>query len=185
MATTDIVTVDEVKKQLNIPLEDTSQDDELATFIESVTDVIEHVTGPVVPRSVTEVHDGGAEQVVLRRRPVLSVTSVTEAGAVVNAAGYTQSLAAGVLYRTSGAWAGRRASVTVVYQAGRESTPASIKQAAKELAAFNWRPQQGGNHSVFDSVGDSVPAGEVILGFLVPNRVVQMLTPNDQMDGFA
>ncbi|WP_319460085.1 head-tail connector protein [Micromonospora sp. RTP1Z1] len=180
---TDIVTVDEVKKHLNIELTNTTQDDELLGFIESVTDVIEHVTGPVVPRSITEVHDGGVEALVLRRRPVLSVTSVTEDGSAVGVDGYKPSLAAGVLYRSSGRWSGGRCAVTVVYQAGRASTPASIKQAAKELVAFNFRPQQGGNSSVFDADGAAAP--EVILGFLVPNRVMQMLTPNDQLDGFA
>ncbi|MGA4726290.1 N,N-dimethylformamidase beta subunit family domain-containing protein [Micromonospora taraxaci] len=182
---TDIVTVEEVKKQLNIPLGDTSQDAELGDFIASVTDVIEHIVGPVVPREVVEFHDGGQGALTLRRPPVLSVTSVVESGVTLDAAGYASSLASGLLRRSSGRWAGGYGSVGVTYQAGRATTPASIKQAAKELVALNFRPQQGGNFSPFDSGGDSAPGGDMILGFFVPNRVMQMLSPHALPDGFA
>ncbi|MFQ6212475.1 hypothetical protein ACLMMQ_29975, partial [Bacillus mobilis] len=94
MADTDIVTVAEVKKHLNMSATDTSQDDELGVFIESVTDVIEHIVGPVVPRAVTEVHDGGGGALVLRRPPVLSVMSVTEDGIAVVEGTYSPSLSA-------------------------------------------------------------------------------------------
>lgn len=185
MAATDIVTVDEVKKQLNIPALDTSQDDELGDFISSVTDVIEHIVGPVVPREVVEVHDGGKPAVVLRRPPVLSVTSVAESGTTLDAVGYTTSVAAGVLYRSSGRFAGTHGAISVTYQAGRATTPASIKQAAKELVAVNFRPQQGGNFSPFDRSDDGAGGGDIILGFFVPNRVMQMLAPHALPDGFA
>lgn len=180
----DIVTVEEVKKQLNIPESDTSQDAELGDFIASITDVIEDVVGPVVPREVTEDHDGGAEVVILRRPPVLSITAVTEDGTEVLASGYTASLEAGVLYRTAGTWAGGRRLVSVTYQAGRNPTPASIKQAAKELVAVNFRGQLGGNQSVFDGgAPQPAPAGEIRLGFFIPNRVMQLLRPHRQ-DGW-
>jgi hypothetical protein len=185
MAETDIVTVAEVKKHLNIAEADDAQDAELGDFISSVTDVIEHIVGPVVPRQVVEVHDGGRPAVALRRPPVLSVTSVAESGTTLDAAGYTPSLSAGVLYRSSHHWAGTHGTVSVTYQAGRATTPASIKQAAKELVALNFRPQQGGNFSPFDSGGDSAAGGDMILGFFVPNRVMQMLTPHALPDGFA
>lgn len=185
MAETDLVTLAQAKKHLNIPEDVTAHDDELADFIPAVTEVIEHVVGPVVPREVTEVHDGGREALVLRCRPVLSVVSVTEAGSEVDPSGYTPSLAAGVLYRVSGQWAGGRSAVTVVVQAGRVAKPPSIMLAAKELLAFCWRPQQGGNNSVFDAGGDGSDEAQMILGFLVPNRVLQMLAPHELTDGFA
>ena len=185
MATTDIVTVAEVKTHLNISAGDTSQDGELAGFIESVTDVIEHIVGPVVPRQVVETHDGGSGALVLRRPPVLSVTSAVESGTTLDVAAYTAALDAGVLYRSSGRWAGTRGAVVVTYQAGRAATPASVKQAAKELVALNFRPQQGGNYSPFDSGADPAAGGQLILGFFVPNRVMQMLAPYAQINGFA
>ncbi|MFI2577701.1 hypothetical protein ACH5AJ_36510 [Streptomyces rochei] len=179
----DIVTVAEVKKQLNIPEVDDSQDEELGEFIASITDVIEDVVGPVAPRQITEHHDGGTEVVVLRSPPAISITSVTEAGTVVEPDGYHASLDAGVLYRSSTVWAGGRAAVVVTYEAGQESTPASIKQAAKELVAVNYRSQQGGNYSAFDRNSPEPSPGEIRLGFFIPNRVMQLLRPHRQ-DGW-
>lgn len=184
MADTDIVTVDEVKKQLNIDPADTSQDDELAVYVEAVTEVIEHITGPVVPRSVTEVYDGGQAALTLRRSPVIAITSVTESGLALTAGAYT--LSAGILTRVSGRWSGTAGAVTVVYQAGRPTIPAAIKLAAKELAQVNFRPQLGGDYSPFDtdSPEEGIP-GEVRLGFFVPNRVRELLAPHDQYAGIG
>lgn len=183
MAVTDIVTVAEVKTHLNISASDTSQDTELAAFIEAVTPVVEHITGPVVARAVVEKHDGGCDAIVLRQPPVVSVTSVTEDGVTVAASDYTLS-DGGVLYRLAGVWQSyRRGGVQVTYQAGRSAVPASIALAAKELVRINWRPQQGGNYSPFDG-GASDEVGQVRLGFFVPNRVAEMLNPHQQA-GFA
>ncbi|MGC4769205.1 hypothetical protein ACLQ25_09520 [Micromonospora sp. DT44] len=175
----DIVSVAEVKQQLNIPDDDTSQDAELAVYVAAVTEVVEGIVGPVDPRAVTETHDGGTEVLILRQPPVLSVTSVTEGGTAVT--GYTAALDSGVLYRTGGWWASGRASVTVVYQAGRTSIPAAVKLAAKELVMVNFRPQLGGDYAPFDTdaPGEGVP-GEVRLGFFVPNRVRELLKPYEQ-----
>lgn len=175
----DIVSVAEVKQQLNIPADDDSQDAELAVYIAAVTEVVEGIVGPVDPREVTETHDGGTNVVILRQPPVLSITTVTEDGATVT--GYTASLDSGVLYRTGGWWATGRAAVTVVYQAGRSSVPAAIKLAAKELVMVNFRPQLGGDYPPFDvdAPGEGVP-GEVRLGFFVPNRVRELLKPHQQ-----
>lgn len=173
----DIVSVAEVKKQLNIPADDDSQDDELAAYIAAVTEVVEDIVGPVDPREVTETHPGGTRTLILRLPPALSITSVTEDGSVLAAADYTASLDSGVLYRAHGWWA----PVTVVYQAGRSSVPASVKLAAKELVMVNFRPQLGGDYSPFDTdaPGEGVP-GEVRLGFFVPNRARELLKPFEQ-----
>ncbi|RKN38455.1 head-tail connector protein [Micromonospora endolithica] len=183
MADTDIVALAEAKKQLNIAADDTSQDDELQLYIEAVTEVVEQVVGPVAPRTVTEVHDGRTGPLVLRRPPVLSVTSVTEAGIVLTDG---WSTAGGLLYRLGGRWAGGQGGVTVIYQAGRASTAAAIKLAAKELVMVNYRPQLGGDYSPFDtdSPDEGVP-GEVRLGFFVPNRVRDLLAPHDQYAGIG
>lgn len=175
-----IVGLAELKTHLNIPAASTGDDEELREFALSVTEVVEHIVGPVAPRSVVEVHDGGGDAIVLRQPPVLSVTSVAEGGTAV--ADYILS-DAGVLYRVAGCWLPGRGKVTVTYKAGRSVVPRSIAQAAKELARINWRPQQGGNYSPFDG-GASDELGQVRLGFFVPNRVVEMLTPHSQA-GFA
>ena len=181
MAATDIVTVDEVKKQLNIDPADTSQDEELAVYVSAVTEVVEDIVGPVVPREVTESHDGISGIVILNRPPVISITTVAEGGTTLTADDFTASLEAGILYRRNGLWAGGRGAVTVTYQAGRTTTPPAIRLAAKELAQVNFRPQLGGDYSPFDtdSPDEGIP-GEVRLGFFVPRRVRELLKPHEQ-----
>ncbi|MGK5737272.1 phage head-tail connector protein [Micromonospora sp. URMC 103] len=177
----DIVTLDEVKKQLNIPLDDTSQDDELLVYIGAVTEVVEDIVGPVTPRAVVETHDGGRNAIILRKPPILSVTSVVEDGTTLTTADYTASLDAGILYRGTGFWLGGRGSVTVTYQAGRQTTPVAVRLAAQELTQVNFRPQLGGDYSPFDTDApeEGIP-GEVRLGFFVPNRIRELLKPYQQ-----
>ncbi|MEW2442789.1 hypothetical protein [Micromonospora marina] len=178
-----LVGLAEVKAQLNIAAADTSQDAELADYIDVVTEVVEHIVGPVVPRQVVETHDGGSEALVLRRPPVLEVTAVTEGGVALTSDAWAMS-SAGILYRPAGRWRDARGAVTVTYRAGRASVPASIRQAAKELLALHWRSQQGGNYSPFDTGGEPGD-GQVILGFFVPGKVMQLLRPHEQIGGFA
>lgn len=174
-----LVGLDDVKKHLNIADTNTTYDEELRGFIASVTDVVEDVVGVVVRRSFTETYNGhGQRAILLRRRPVVSVTSVLEDGVAVAASDYLVT-AAGVLTRTYGRWGD---SVTVTHVAGRPVTPASVLDGAKELIRINWRPQTGGNGSVFNQGrGDDsgqTGAGEVRLGFFVPNTVMQRLQPH-------
>lgn len=177
-----LVSLAEVKKHLNIAATNTAHDDELRGFIASVTDVVEDIVGVVARRSFTETYSGRRQRaILLRRRPVVSVTSVVEDGVAVAASDYSVT-GAGVLTRLYGRWASGVDNVTVTQVAGRPSTPASVLDGAKELIRINWRPQSGGNSSVFDQGrGDDfgqTGAGEVRLGFFIPNTVMQRLQPS-------
>lgn len=181
-----VVSLDAVKKHLNIPLTTTTHDDELRDAIASVTDVIEDIVGIVVKRSFTETHSGrGAPVILLRHRPVISVTSVTENGVLVASSDYLVT-EHGVLTRatafSAGRWARGVDNITVITVAGRDATPASVRDGAKELIRINWRPQQGGNNPVFDQgraddFGQGQP-GELRLGFFVPITVMERLNPS-------
>jgi hypothetical protein len=182
----------EVKDRLNIDPTDTAYDDELRGFILSASEVVEDIVGVVARRTFTETYSGcGERTVLLRRRPVLSITAVTENGVTVPPSQYSVD-SAGVLTRRVGFAAGRWLwgvdNINVVYVAGRTAGPWSVIDATKELIRINWRPQQGGNYSPFDG-GDSDDfgvsraaegglQGEIRLGFFVPNTVMQRLQPH-------
>ncbi|MFL6110555.1 MAG: hypothetical protein ACJ786_04280, partial [Catenulispora sp.] len=53
------------KKKLGIPATSTGDDDELREFVEATTTAVEFFTGPVVPRTVTEITKGGTERMLL------------------------------------------------------------------------------------------------------------------------
>ena len=82
MATYDAVTLDEVKIALGI--EGTAEDASLARLISAVTLEVERQLGTqFVQRTITESHWGGEKRLYLNRTPIASVTSMTDARAVV------------------------------------------------------------------------------------------------------
>jgi len=179
----------EVKRHLNIPDTTTTHDEELRGFILSCSEVVESIVGTVARREVTEMYSGLRRvSIPLRRSPVVSVTSVRETGVTLTEGTDYVVSDAGVLSRLSGgtyprSWRSGIANIEVTYVAGRESVPWSIIDATKELIRINWRPQAGGNYSVFsggrpDDFGQLNFGGDIRLGFFIPNTVMQRLQPS-------
>lgn len=110
--------------------------------------IIEREVGTsFVARTVTdERYDGGGQEILLRKRYVISATSATESGVAVTD---TLRVRHGVLRRYASAssstpsrWASGIENVAVTYQAGYSSTPPSdIKEAA--LQATRWHLLEG------------------------------------------
>jgi hypothetical protein len=192
---TSLVTVAQVKAHLNFPDSDITHDDEIQTFIDGCQPVIENITGPIVQNTYTEFYDGGQASVLLRHRPIVSVTSVTEYRGsiaytltqVANASlgtpwSYTFEPTGRIVRRGIGggemAFPSGLAKVQVVYVAGQASTPANVTLAMLELVRHNWQlTQQGGRPSFPSSYGaDDSPY--VPSGFAVPTRVLELLAPN-------
>lgn len=77
---------------------------------------------------------------VLARRPLVSITSVTEDGTLLAAADYEYDAAAGLLYRLSSdvriVWTA--AKITVVFVAGWDTVPDDLTLAATKLATTFW-----------------------------------------------
>lgn len=204
-----LVTLAEAKAHLGMPTSDTTYDTELQGFVDMTQPLIENICGPIVSRSVTEWHDGGTGnrfQVVLRQRPVISITSVTEyvgnVGQVLTQAanpaaavdlGYTFEIETGTITRRVGAgtvypFAWGEQNIAVVYTAGFATTPPNVRLAALELIRHLWQStQQGGNPKVnggaaFDGSGTRGPVG---MGYAVPNFVVELLQPHERIPGIA
>jgi hypothetical protein len=174
-----LVTLSDVKSQLNIPLTDTTQDVELGGFIAAATEVVEWITGPVTPKVIVgEVYDGGSHYIMLRNPPILTVDSVTEyigttayaitaqpLGSTVDNYGYSlDDPASGRLTRRSGAgtpmrWMGGHSSVVVNYTAGRLVVPASVRMAALlDIQDVFQKSQQGGKDQSGDDAWGGMPA---------------------------
>ena len=124
---------------------------ELMRRVTAVSQAIDAYCGPVVARTVTEVHDGGESSVWLREYPVLTVTTVTEFdgttqtvltnesvfGTVGGSVGYVLHSDGSRIERRSGGTAYRftTGQVQVVYQAGRFATTADVDELFKEAAS--------------------------------------------------
>lgn len=194
MAVSALVSIDEVFAEINDVNEADTDAGELQGFIDAITEVVEEITGPVLPDSRTETHDGGQPVIMLRAYPVLTVESVTEysPAAQVLAAepygtttftgyGYRLEADIGRLTRTSGgiprSFACGTGNIAVSYTVGRATVPPGIRNAALELIRLHWQPQQSGN---VPGAGDDDNDGQVILGYFVPRKVLDLLGPQQR-----
>lgn len=183
-ATTGLMTLTQIKKQLNIPLTDTGDDDELLQFGASVTQVIENHVGAVTQRTVTETFNGGRPALLLSTRPVLSITSVTDTGNVLASGDYSLNTEAGVLTRVSGVYPlpflpGVN-SVTVTYLVGTAAVAGNVLQAALIIMQHMWdtqRPAGGGPYA--QGSDDYDPR----YSYSIPRRALELL--GEPIGGFA
>lgn len=175
----------EAREALGMDRTDRSKDSRLRPLLEALTPVVEGYVGAVLRRTVVETRDGGRPAVLLTQGPVLSVTTVTECGTTVDAAGYQE--AAGVLTRLAGGqpycWLPGVGNVEVSYVVGRATVTPNLQQCVAELVAVNGRRILGGNHSAYDQ--DQPEGGEWRLGFWVPRSVIALLEAEPQPAGIA
>lgn len=195
-----IVNLGEVKEYLRIPAADRTHDAALVRMVDSLTPIIEGITGPVLQHLYqNETYDGGNWFIELRHRPVVSVQSVTEYRGPIPYP-LTQILTPdqGTIYsymfeppgrvvrRTVGGgqtpYPPGADSVFITYTSGFTVAPPNIREAMKELVRVNYQQtqQQRGLHG--GGIGSAPPEdfidSQVAMGFLVPNRVREMLAPN-------
>lgn len=178
MAATDVVTVAETKLQLNMT--DTTSDVELAVFISAASEAIEDYVGAVVNRTVTEVHDGGRDRVLLSKLPVVSITSVTDNGTVLAASAYKVDAPSGVLTRVAGRgtypFNPGVQSLSVVYVAGRAASttaaPNRYKMAALIIIQHLWETQRPAAAGPFNQGSDDFDPRYT---YSIPRRALELL----------
>lgn len=199
-----LVSLPEVKDHLRLTNTDRTHDARLRAMINAVTPVIEGITGPILQRVYqNETYDGGNFFISLRHRPVLSVSSVIEyRGPVAYTLTQVPTPDLGTIYSYMFETPGRIVRRTVgggitpfppgadqifvTYTAGFVTTPYNVREATLELIRVNFqqteqggRPQWGTDESV-DS-NQSTP----MLGFFVPGRVREMLSPSKRHPSVA
>ena len=76
-------------------------------------------------------------------------------------------------------------SVFVTYTAGYAQVPANVTQAACELARVHFQTTQQGRPRPGQSMVDDDEPGREIMGFFVPNRVRELLEPNERHPSIA
>lgn len=206
MSVTEIVDLTDTLAHLNMAMP-ADAGAKVQTYIDACTVVVEDVVGPVIPVQITEIHSGGDTSIWLRRRPVLSVVSITEligmtaytlteqpVGQAVDNFGYSIDDAVnGKIVRRSAAstpfpFYGNTGNITVVYMAGRDTVPANIKFGLLELLRLAWQYGQQGNRPPFGALSAAGAAEESSVtptGFLVPNRVKEFLQPSLDLPVFA
>lgn len=159
-----LVTLAEVKTHLDLT-GTSSHDDELLLLIAAATPVIEELVGPVTPRVETEVrYYSGGPVVRLRKRPILSVTTVAVGTTAIlaytpEAGGYEIDLATGVLRLPYLGYVSPGGRLQVVYTAGRAAVTPNIRKAALTWIGYWWSREHGGSETYLPQDGIGVAAG--------------------------
>jgi hypothetical protein len=172
-----ILSLADAKKHLSKATD--ADNDEIRSWIESITAGIEGLCGPVVVRTVTERHDGRRVPLIaLRQTPVLSVTSVVPiltGGTTYAVSDLDVDSTTGVVQRLDGGTF--TGPLRWTYQVGRRIVPAAMSSASRIILQHLWRTRQGPARPTRG--GDDYSVTEPIAGFgyAIPNRALQLLEP--------
>lgn len=169
-----VVSLSSAKAYLNITGD--QQDGELIDTIDRAEAVLARRVGPLGPEVVTDEVHSGPGPILLRRWPVVSLTSATSDGnAVLDLELDTD---AGVVYGTFSRLA---RNVRVSYVAGRGTPlPADLEAAVLELVKHLWESQRvsrpGASRPGFGG-SDLNPEVEMGAHYLLPYRVQTLIEP--------
>lgn len=176
-----VVPLGDAKAALNIPLSSTADDDELRRMISSVEANLERLTGgPIVNATVTERidQDNSPWEFRLTRRPVVSVTSITDVtnNTALDVSALDVDPYGAIVRRKDGQqFFTNNGVATVVYTAGwGTGVPAAIAEAALIMVQHLWQTQRG-------PAGSPVFGGQQIVTTPVaewPAEALTLLTGN-------
>lgn len=191
--TIDLISLPDLKDELNIRATDTSKDAKLRRWMRAANTVIENVTGPIRPYPQTDYFDGGTTTIVLMARWVSAITSVKEnwsgtdytlteqpVGASTSSYGYTFDRDTNTLVRrfTGGQptvfFPGVR-NVAVAYTGGLTVIPEDIQIATAELIKHWYRRNQPSRGGPFGTAAGDDTGMDAVAGYLIPNAVLEML----------
>lgn len=175
-----MVSLADVKAHLGKSAANVEDDEELRSFVEAATALVEDIRGEVVARR-TVVDDinvpGGTGALLLPHSPVISLTSVASVDGATSwdvADLYVDSRTGVVAVQAGSSLSGM---VRFTYVAGYVVVPANYSLAAKIIAAHLWETQQQpalGPRGPFGTDGPDVMVMPGA-GYAVPNRALQLL----------
>jgi hypothetical protein len=198
-----LISLSDLRDQLNISVVDTTATAKLRRFIQSATAVVENITGPILPSPQTRYFAGGCSFVILPHRWVKSITTVQEfwggttiytlanqqpgTGPLTGFA-YTWDPVTTKIVRVSAGYEtdfkpGQNA-VIVNYVAGMATIPQDITDATGELIRHWWAHGQQPYRGAFQATTADDDGGTItVMGYSVPNRVNEMLNPYRKRPG--
>jgi hypothetical protein len=194
-----ILSFAEAKRTLRIAAADTSEDDFIHEFSPAVTAVVEWYCGPVIQQAVTERLPAGGLTIQLSKPPVISLTAWTTIPPALAAAGIAMpappspmfpTRVFGVSYPLSQLYADPVLGTVNhtsglpfyygeyiwSYQAGRPVIPDCILDGTRAILRHLFGMERGGSGGSASQAADEETT-MTPMGFAVPNRALEMMTP--------
>ncbi|MFE1925798.1 hypothetical protein ACFW91_24905 [Streptomyces asoensis] len=182
-----IISLADARQQLKKVAADTSQDESIRRWIGATTAAVEWFVGPVAERTVTETHSvGRVHALALRQIPALALTSVVsvlDGGPSYDVSALDLDGGDGIVRLKGGGYF--YGPLRVTYTAGRRIVAENISAAAELILQHLARTQYGTGRpqlgvSDYD-VNEPIPG----LGYAIPNRALQLLSPDQLPPGMA
>lgn len=172
-----IISLADAKTYLRIT--GTADDDELRSWIESITSGIEGYCGPVVVRTTTSRIDAGrAQAVALPAIPVIALVSVTPVltgGTAYDVDDLDLNPDTGIVQRLDGGLL--VGALLFVYRVGRPVIPAALTSAARIILRHLWQTRQGPQRPNLGTGDFDVNEPVQGFGYAIPNRALQLMEP--------
>jgi hypothetical protein len=163
-----LVSLADARARLNFT--STVSDEEMRSYIESATDYVEGLIGPVVRRTLVE-KVKPADGLLFLSAPVISLTTITDTygyGQTYNVANF---LADGSTIYPLANTVTVCYPVTVTYVGGRVIVDPMIRDAALDYIKWDWESQRGASGSPFQGEGEFEPG----VSATPPYRIAQKL----------
>lgn len=175
-----VIALADAKDYLNI--QTATADAELQRFIDAAEGAITQHCGPLAATSVTErIESNGGQQLLLRRSPVVSLTSVTPVGGTaLDSARLYLWADAGVVEFADGATPFTSNRYDVAYTAGRDAVPPDLLMAVRETVRHLWETQRGGSRRPGVGGDDTAIAGAA---YAFTYRIRELWAPHIQFGG--
>lgn len=165
-----IISLAEARQHLNMPDDETVDDEELRTFINAASRVVERYLRETIARR-TVVEDRwlrGEPLVVLDAAPIISLTSVVSPDGAYTWSGTLENSETGLVSLTSAVYGTAR----FTYVAGRSVVPDEYLKATQIITAHLWSTQRQPLVSAGFGGETVVTPGR---GYLIPNQAAQLL----------
>jgi hypothetical protein len=166
-----VVPLADAKVHLNFTT--TTNDAELQDMLDRAESILARRVGPLAPVTVTDEVHTGPGPLLLKRYPVVSVTSAASDGVAVT--DLDLDAGAGLLY---GTFTSAFRKVRVTYTAGRSVLPADLEAAVLELVRHLWESQRGNAPSARALQDPDERTLQGVSSYLLPYRVQTLIEPH-------
>lgn len=184
MAAEDVITLDDVLDHLNMTDPSAGDEAELAVHVTAASQAVEHFTGPVIVREFTDYEVGGRYSLVLDRRPVVELVSITpcRGGPALDVAGFRIAVPNAGVIRPVGGGRVSGGPFDVIHRAGWAATvavvPEAINLACRIIAGHLWELQRGATFGPQPGAfGEDFAANTGGSGYAVPYRAQTLMVP--------